>query len=130
MSWIKNKPLYIALRVQLLVAIIVALVVWYFLGMQGAISALLGGGVSVISSGAFVIMVSLHKGYTAGETIRTAIRAESVKIILTVSLLWLVFKVYENVSAPAFIGTFILAVLVQSFASLVADDTNKDNFLK
>ena len=123
MSWIKNRPLYIVLRVQLLVAIVVAVIVWYFLGMQGAISALLGGLVSVISSAAFAIIISRHKGYTAGETIRTALRAESVKIILTVSLLWLVFKFYENVNAPAFIGTFILAVLVYSFALLIADDT-------
>jgi len=91
--------------------------------LQGAISALLGGLVSVISSAAFAIIISRHKGYTAGETIRTALRAESVKIILTVSLLWLVFKFYENVNAPVFIGTFILAVLVYSFALLIADDT-------
>ena len=123
MSWIKNRPLYIVLRVQLLVAMVVAVVVWYFLGVQGAISALLGGLVSVISSAAFAIIISRHKGYTAGETIRTALRAESVKIILTVSLLWLVFKFYENVNAPVFIGTFILAVLVYSFALLIADDT-------
>ena len=123
MSWITNRPLYIVLRVQLLVAMVVAVVVWYFLGVQGAISALLGGLVSVISSAAFAIIISRHKGYTAGETIRTALRAESVKIILTVSLLWLVFKFYENVNAPVFIGTFILAVLVHSFALLIADDT-------
>ena len=123
MSWIKNRPLYIVLRVQLLVAMVVAVVVWYFLGVQGAISALLGGLVSVISSAAFAIIISRHKGYTAGETIRTALRAESVKIILTVSLLWLVFKFYENVNAPVFIGIFILAVLVHSFALLIADDT-------
>lgn len=123
MSWIKNKPLYIVLHVQLLAAIAVAVVVGFFLGMQGAISALLGGVISVISSAAFAIIVSHHRGYTAGEAIKTALRAESVKIILTVSLLWLVFKFYDNVSAPAFIGTFILTVLVHSLALLVADDT-------
>ncbi|MDE2388917.1 MAG: ATP synthase subunit I [Betaproteobacteria bacterium] len=123
MSWIKNRPLYIVLRVQLLATILVAVVVWFFLGMQGAISALLGGVVSVVSSAAFAAIVSRHKGYTAGEAIRTALRAESVKIILAVSLLWLVFKLYENVNASAFIGTFIMTVLVHSVALLVADDT-------
>jgi ATP synthase protein I len=123
MSWIKNRPLYIVLRVQLLVTMLVAVVVWFFLGAQGAISAMLGGIISVISSAAYAIMVSRHKGYTAGETIRTALRAESVKIILTVSLLWAVFKFYENVNALAFVGTFILTVLVYSLALLVADDT-------
>lgn len=123
MSWIKNRPLKIVLRVQLLITLVVAVAVGVFLGMQSAISAALGGGVSVISSAAYAIIVSHHKGYTAGETVRTALRAESVKIILTVSLLWVVFKFYENLNASAFIGTFILTVLAYSMALLVSDDT-------
>lgn len=123
MSWIKNRPLKIVLRVQLLITLMVAVAVGVFLGMQSAISAALGGSVSVISSAAYAIIVSHHKGYTAGETVRTALRAESVKIILTVSLLWVVFKFYENLNASAFIGTFILTVLAYSMALLVSDDT-------
>jgi len=123
MSWIKNRPLKIVLRVQLLITLVVAVAVGVFLGLQSAISAALGGSVSVISSAAYAIIVSHHKGYTAGETVRTALRAESVKIILTVSLLWVVFKFYENLNASAFIGTFILTVLAYSMALLVSDDT-------
>lgn len=123
MSWIKNRPLKIVLHVQLLITLVVAVAVGIFLGAQSAISAALGGGVSVITSAAFAIIVSHHKGYTAGETVRTALRAESVKIILTVSLLWMVFRFYENLNAFAFIGTFILTVLAYSMALLVSDNT-------
>lgn len=123
MSWIKNRPLKIVLRVQLLITLVVAVAIGIFLGVQSAISAALGGSVSVISSAAYAIIVSHHKGYTAGETIRTALRAESVKIILTVILLWVVFKFYEDLNAFAFIGTFILTVLAYSMALLVSDDT-------
>ena len=123
MSWIKNRPLKIVLQLQLLVTSIVAVVIWLFLDIQSAVSAVLGGAVSVISSAAFAMIVSRHKGYTAEGTIRTALRAEAVKIILTVSLLWIVFKNYEDVSAFAFIGTFILNVLVYSMALLVSDET-------
>lgn len=123
MSWIKSRPLKIVLRVQLLITLVVAVAIGIFLGLQSAISAALGGGVSVISSAAYAIIVSHHKGYTAGETIRTALRAESVKIILTVILLWIVFKFYEDLNAFAFIGTFILTVLAYSMALLVSDDT-------
>lgn len=123
MSWIKNRPLKIVLRVQLLITLVVAVAAGVFLGLQSAISAALGGSVSVISSAAYAIIVSHHKGYTAEETVRTALRAESVKIILTVSLLWVVFKFYENLNASAFIGTFILTVLAYSMALLVSDDT-------
>ncbi len=123
MSWIKNRPLKIVLQLQLLVTSIVAVVIWLFLDIQSAVSAVLGGAVSVISSAAFAMIVSRHKGYTAEGTIRTALRAEAVKIILTVSLLWIVFKNYEDVNAFTFIGAFILNVLVYSMALLVSDDT-------
>ncbi|MBY0483811.1 ATP synthase subunit I [Nitrosomonas sp.] len=123
MSWIKNRPLNIVLRLQLFVTLIAAIVIWFFLSIHGAVSAVLGGAVSVISSAAFAIIVSRHKGYTAEGTIRTALRAEAVKIILTVSMLWMVFNNYENVNAFAFIGTFILNVLVYSMALFVSDDT-------
>ena len=123
MSWIKNRPLNIVLRLQLLITLIVAVVIWFVLGFHGAVSAMLGGAVSVISSAAYAMIVSRHKGYTAEGTVRTALRAEAVKIILTVSLLWMVFKNYEDVNAFAFIGTFILNVLVYSMALLVSDDT-------
>ena len=123
MSWIKNRPLKIVLQLQLLVTSIVAVVIWLFLDIQSAVSAVLGGAVSVISSAAFAMIVSRHKGYIVEGTIRTALRAEAVKIILTVSLLWIVFKNYEDVNAFTFIGAFILNVLVYSMALLVSDDT-------
>lgn len=123
MSWIKNRPLRIVLRIQLLITFALVIVFWFILDMHGAISAMLGGATSVISSAAFAFMISRHKGYTAGETIRTALRAEAVKIILTVGLLWMVFKLYANVNAFVFIGTFILMVLVYSMALLLKDDT-------
>ncbi|MDO8894025.1 ATP synthase subunit I [Nitrosomonas sp.] len=123
MSWIKNRPLNIVLRLQLFVTLIAALVIWFFLSMHDAVSAVLGGAVSVISSAAFAIIISRNNGYTAEGTIRTALRAEAVKIILIVSMLWMVFNNYEDVNAFAFIGTFVLNVLVYSMALFVSDDT-------
>ena len=125
MSWIKNRPLKIVLLVQLSITFAMVIVFLFILGMHGAISAMLGGAVSIISSMAFAMMVSHHKGYSAGDAIRTALRAEAVKIILTVGLLWIVFKFYANVNAFVFIGTFILMVLVYSMALLITDDTKK-----
>ncbi len=125
MSWIKNRPLKIVLLVQLSITFALVIVFLFILDMHGAISAMLGGAVSVISSMAFAMMVSRHKGYSAGDAIRTALRAEAVKIILTVGLLWMVFKFYANVNAFVFIGTFVLMVLVYSMALLITDDTKK-----
>lgn len=126
-SWITVKPLLIVLRWQLLSTIAVAIALALLIDLQSAISAFLGGMVGVISSAAFAIIVSRHKGFTVGGTIRTALRAEAVKIILTIALLWTVFKLYDNVNAFAFIGTFILTVIMHSLALFVSDSKNKDH---
>ncbi len=123
MSWIKNRPLKIILRIQLLVTLIAASVFWIMMDLHGGISALLGGMISVITTAAYAVMVSRHSGFTAGAALRTALRAEAVKIILTIGFLWVVFKYYESVNAFVFIGTFMLIVLIYSFALLIADDT-------
>jgi len=94
--------------------------------LESAISALLGGMVSVVSSAAFAVIVSRHQGYTAGGTIRTALRAEAVKILLTILLLWLVFKLYADINALVFIGTFILTVIMHSLALLVSDSKKNE----
>lgn len=128
MPWIENRPLRIILRWQLLVTIAIAILVGLLLDLQSTISAFLGGSVSIISSAAFALIVSRHRGYTASGTIRTALRAEAVKIICIVILLWLVFKFYEDVNAFAFIGTFVITIIVHSMALFVSDNTmNKIN---
>ncbi len=122
MSWIKSRSLKIVLLVQLLFTSALVIIFMLALGKHGAISAMLGGGVSVISSTVFALIVSRHQGYTAGDAIRTALRAEAVKIILIIGLLLIVFRFYASVNAPVFIGTFILMVLVYSMVLFVADD--------
>lgn len=126
LSWITVKPLQTVLRWQLLATVIIATGLAACCGSGVAVSALLGGMVSVLSSAVFAVIVSRHQGYTAGGTIRTALRAEAVKITLIVLLLWMVFKVYEDVHAFAFIGVFILTVIMHSMALFVSEKINKN----
>ena len=121
MPWIQNRPLRTVIRWQILFTIIAALASGLLIDLNGAISALLGGFISVTSSFAFAVIVSRHKGFTAGGTLRTALRAEAVKIIVTVLLLWFVFVNYEEINTLVFIGTFAIAVIVNSMALLVSD---------
>jgi ATP synthase protein I len=125
-SWITVKPLQTVLRWQLLSTTIITIGLAAIYGAEVAVSALLGGMVSVISSAVFAVIVSRHKGYTVGGTIRTALRAEAVKISVIVLLLWLVFKVYENVNAIAFIGMFILTVIMHSMALFVSEKNKQE----
>ena len=113
------------LQLQSIITILIAGVVMVYLDINSAVSALFGGAVSVISSTVFAIIVSSKIGFAASDTIRLALRAEAIKIVLTISLLWAVFKFYVNVNAIVFIGTFILIVLIHGVALLVTDHTNK-----
>ena len=127
MSWIKNRPLSIVLKAQLLLVLIVVIVFSFFPNFHNTLSAMLGGMVGLISSAAFAVIVSQHKGYTADEAIKTIVRAELLKISVIVIMLWLVFKSYENVNALVMIGTFILTVLAHSMVLFVSDNASTKN---
>lgn len=125
MSWIKNKTLSAALKVQIFITLIAASVTLVAYDAQIALSAVLGGMIGVVPSAVYALMVSHHKGYTTGGTIRTALRAEAAKIILTIILLWAAFAFYESVNAIALIGTFVMTVLVYGTVLLVSEEIRR-----
>jgi ATP synthase protein I len=122
MPWIRNKPVRIVMRWQLIVTTTMVLVLGLLSGVHGAASALLGGVVSIISAAAFSAIVSRYQGVTAGGALITALKAEAVKIVIMVILLWLVLTLYKDVVAVGFIGTFALTVLIFGMALFVTDD--------
>ncbi len=126
MSWIKNKSLNAALKAQIVVTVLTAIGVWIIYSSEhAAMSAMLGGLISVMPSAAYAMIVSHHKGYAAGDTIRTALRAEAVKIILTIMLLWIAFRFYVDVNAIALVATFIMVVLTYSAALFVSEEIKR-----
>ncbi|HEU4854058.1 MAG TPA: ATP synthase subunit I [Nitrosospira sp.] len=122
MPWIRNKPVRVVMRWQLIVTLAMVLTLGLLWGFHGAISAFLGGVVSIVSAAAFSAIVSRYRGSAAGGILITALKAEAVKIVITVALLWLVMTLYKDVVAVAFIGTFILTVLIFGLALFVTDD--------
>jgi ATP synthase protein I len=122
MPWIRNKPVRIVMRWQLIVTAAMVTILGVLWGFHGAASALLGGVVSIISAAAFSAIISRYQGSTAGGVLITALKAEAVKIIVMVILLWLVLTLYKDVVAVGFIGTFALTVLIFGMALFVTDD--------
>jgi ATP synthase protein I len=122
MPWIRNKPVRVVMRWQLIVTLAMVLTLGLLWGFHGAASAFLGGVVSIVSAAAFSAIVSRYSGSTAGGILITALKAEAVKIVVTVALLWLVMTFYKDVVPVGFIGTFILTVLVFGLALFVTDD--------
>jgi ATP synthase protein I len=104
---------------QAAATIAMALLSGWLAGSDGAVSALLGGLVSIIAGLGFALMVANKKNRSAEGVLRDAFRAESVKIVLVIMLLWLVFKVYEGVVAAALIGAFCITILIFGMALFV-----------
>ena len=93
----------------------------YLAGFHGAVSAGLGGAISMASGLLFAVIATVHKGRTADDVLVTAFRAEAAKIVFIVLTLWLVLSAYRNVVAVIFIGTFVATILVSSMAFFVSD---------
>jgi ATP synthase protein I len=116
-----DRPIRTVLRWQLLATVALMLVAGAWVGTHGALSAALGGAVSIVSGLAAASVVSLGKAESAGGVLLTVLGAEAVKIGLIVVLLWLVLALYQDVAVPAFIGTFVATVLIFAMAFFVRE---------
>ena len=116
-----SKPLRTVLRWQIYVAVVFTLAAGWWAGMHGAISGLLGGLINVTAGWVYAMMVSGSTAKSAGQTLRTLVRAEASKITLIVLQVWLVLTAYHDVVATAFFAAFVISVLVYPMALLVRD---------
>lgn len=122
MPWIRNKPVRLVMRWQLIVTVAMVTALGMIWGIHGAASAFLGGVTSLVSAAAFSAIISRYQGSTAGGVLITALKAEAVKIFVMIILLWLVLTLYEDVVPIGFIGTFSLTVLIFGIGLFVTDD--------
>ena len=122
---IKSKPIRTVLAWQVIATAAITLLSGWFEGERGAVSAALGGLVALAAGLGFAFVVQKSKDKSAGGTLVTALQAESVKIGLSVVLLWVVLTTYKDVIAPACVGSFILSILIFSMAFFVRDNGNR-----
>ncbi len=116
--WHVFRPI---IGLQFLCTAAVTLLSSWFAGLHGAISAALGGSIGIIGGLAFAALAARGKSRSAGEALYTALRAEAVKLVLMVLLLWIVLATYRDVVAIGLIGTFIATVLIFTMAILVRE---------
>lgn len=121
MFGVQSKPIRTVLRWQLAAAAVLTLVAAVLAGFHGALSAALGGAVSLFAGLAFAAVGSLSRAKSMEGALLGALRAEAVKLGLIVLLLWLVFALYQDVVALAFIGAFTVTVLIFTMAFFVRD---------
>jgi len=116
-----SKPIRTVLRWQLLVTVALALLAGGFGGEQSALSAGLGGAVSVCAGWVSGLVAATSKGGSAGGAVVTALMAEGVKLGVIVCLLGIVLVVYGEVVVPVFIGSFVVTALIFSMAFFVRE---------
>jgi len=118
--WRKFRPV---IGTQVLATIIVASIAAWFAGVHGAISAALGGLVSIVAGLVFALMTARNKVRSAGEVLLVAFKAEAAKLVLAILLLWLVLTVYQDVVVVSLIGSFVVSILIFSMALFAGDKT-------
>lgn len=116
-----RKPIRTVLRWQLIATAALTLAGGALAGVDGALSAALGGAVSVCAGWVSAAVASKGKAHSAGDVLIGALMAEGVKIGLIAILLWLVLVTYEGIVAPAFFGSFIVTVLIFGMAFFVRE---------
>lgn len=105
----------------MLAALAVAAVAFWWAGLYGALSALLGGMVNVTAGVVYAVIVRLGRARTAVDTVRTMVRAEAAKISLIVLQLWLVLTTYRDVVHAALLAAFVVTVMVWTAAIVIRD---------
>jgi len=116
-----SRPIRTVLRWQMVATAALALIAGALTGGHGALSAVLGGGVSIVSGLASAVVASLGRAKSAEGALFAVLRAEAVKIGLIVILLWLVLATYRDVAALVFLGSFLVTVVIFAMAFFVRE---------
>lgn len=116
-----RKAIRTVLRWQLAATAALTLVSGYWAGEHGALSAVLGGAVSLSAGWVSAMVAAIGKAQSAGGILVGALRAEAVKIGLMVVLLGVVLTLYKDVVVIAFLGTFMATAAIFSMAFFVRE---------
>jgi ATP synthase protein I len=116
-----SRPVRTALLWQAFITGAVAVAAAYLKGSHGALSAILGGGISMVAGLLFASIATQRRGANVGDVLLTAFKAEGAKIAFIVLGLWLVLATYRNAVAVVLIGTFIATTLVSSMALFIRE---------
>jgi len=114
--YLTSPPVRATLRWQAGATLAVALVAGLWVGKDGAVSAILGGLITVIAGIAFAVVVSIKNSPTAEATVVTLFLAEGAKIAAIILLLWVVITAYRDLVAAAFFTAFVITVLLNRVA--------------
>lgn len=106
---------------QAATSMLMAILSGWFAGLHGVVSATLGGGIGIAGVLVFALFSRRSNG-DSRNTMRMVLRAEAAKVSAVVVLLWLVFVAYHGMVVLAFLGAFVVSVLLSGLAFAVSGD--------
>ena len=111
------------LRSQVIATIVVMLIAFGLSGLHAGISALLGG-LSVIIAAFVAVKIAEKSNHKkdASAILINLLKAEAVKIVLIVVLLFIVFKVYAQLVPIALVAGLAASALFSGAAITKLDD--------
>lgn len=116
-----RKPIRTVLRWQMLATAALTLAGGFLAGVDGAVSAVLGGAVGICAGWVSAVVASAGRTQSPGGVLLGALRAEAVKVGLSAILLWLVLATYSEAVVFAVVGTFVVTIVVFSMAFFVRE---------
>ena len=125
-NFLKSAPVRATLRWQAIATLVIAVIAGLWVGSDGAISAALGGLVTVVAGIAYASVISARNARAGsadavGSALVTMFTAEGVKIGAIILMLWVVISQYQDLVAAAFFAAFVITVLLNRVAFLVPD---------
>ena len=117
-----SKPIRKVLVWQIAVTAAIAVAAAFLVGAQGAVSAAAGGAISLIAGLVSALVASGRAAKSAGGILVVALKAEAVKLVLALILLWLVLTNYDDAVSGALLVSFVAGMLVFSMAFFVRDE--------
>ena len=121
-SPLKSRPILTVLRWQAIATLAIAAAGGLWAGFHAALSAALGGLVTLSSTIVYAFMLGIGPTASAGASIKTMLRAEGAKILVIIFQLWLVLATYKDVVLAALFAAFAITVLLFSTALLARDN--------
>lgn len=110
------------LRLQLMATLVIAVASLGLSGKHAGLSGLLGG-LAVIVGAFFASKIAQRSHIEASAVLVNLLKAEAVKIIIIVTILFVIFKVYKQLVPFALIAGLASAALVSGAAMSKLDKT-------
>ena len=115
---LSTRPIRRVLQWQAGATAVIAAVAGLWLGPHGALSAVLGGVVSITAVVVYAVILGISNPVSAGGTVAAVFRAEAGKILVIILQLWLVLVTYKEVVFLVFFASFVITVLLFRMALL------------